>query len=577
MNKSRVKKFSKSNLESNQRKLKNKIKTTFLEAGFEFIDTENHKKHIGRRDIEIDEIFIYKNILIVCEDTCTTNDIKTHIRNKAEAFKEITNNKTEFLGWIKKEFSSSSKSLTEYSDKNIVIKFLYFSYSILKITDEDKDNFQIIQFVQPYHLEYFNRLVKCIHYSAKYEIFRFLGISNDELGIYSSEEKNTSIPATIICPQETIGTKEGVNVVSFMMSAETLIRNSYVLRKDNWEDIPTSYQRLLIRDKIKSIRKFLIEKKESFYNNIIVALPSDVFFQDSSQKSIDLSQVCHHKVCTMFLPDKMNTICIIDGQHRVFAHYEGNLNDKDEKIMKDLRRALHLLVTGLVFPKNMSSMEKSRVQSEIFLDINSNAKPVASGLLLHIKSLQNPLSDVGLARAVIDDLNSTKLFMEMFESSPLHTGKIKITSIIKFALRYIVALEPKEKKNLYTFWTGDKEELKNVREKNDQAYLDYVKFCSDQLVQYFNAVKESFPTDWESDSSKILSVISLNGFLLAFLEIINTKGIQKFEYYKLHFQNLNISFSKDEFPYTSSRYRKFSQHILAEAFPEILPDTKGKS
>lgn len=202
---------------------------------------------------------------------------------------------------------------------------------------------------------------------------------------------------------------------------------------------------------------------------------------------------------------------------------------------------------------------------------------MASGLLLHIKSLQNPLSDVGLARAVIDDLNSTKLFMDMFESSPLHTGKIKITSIIKFALRYIVALEPKEKKNLYTFWTGDKEELKNVREKNDQAYLDYVKFCSDQLVQYFNAVKESFPTDWESDSSKILSVISLNGFLLAFLEIINTKGIQKFEYYKLHFQNLNISFSKDEFPYTSSRYRKFSQHILTEAFPEILPDTKGKS
>lgn len=47
MNKSRAKKFSKSNLESNQRKLKNKIKTTFLEAGFEFIDTENHKKHIG--------------------------------------------------------------------------------------------------------------------------------------------------------------------------------------------------------------------------------------------------------------------------------------------------------------------------------------------------------------------------------------------------------------------------------------------------------------------------------------------------------------------------------------------------
>lgn len=263
----------------------------------------------------------------------------------------------------------------------------------------------------------------------------------------------------------------------------------------------------------------------------------------------------------------------------MFLHimYEGNLNDKDEKIMKDLRRALHLLVTGLVFPKDLSSMEKSRIQSEIFLDINSNAKPVSSGLLLHIKSLQNPLSDVGLARAVIDDLNSTKLFMDMFESSPLHAGKIKITSIIKFALRYIVALEPKGRKNLYTFWTGNKEELKNVHGKNDQAYLNYVKFCSEQLVQYFNAVKESFPTDWVSDSSKILSVISLNGFLLAFSEIINIKGIQNFEYYKSHFSKLNISFSKDEFPYTSSRYRKFSQHILKEAFPEVLNNMKDKT
>lgn len=62
----------------------------------------------------------------------------------------------------------------------------------------------------------------------------------------------------------------------------------------------------------------------------------------------------------------MNSICVIDGQHRIFAHYESGLASKQESIIAGLRKQLHLLVTGLIFPKNMSQEERARIQSEIF-------------------------------------------------------------------------------------------------------------------------------------------------------------------------------------------------------------------
>lgn len=71
----------------------------------------------------------------------------------------------------------------------------------------------------------------------------------------------------------------------------------------------------------------------------------------------------------------MNSICVIDGQHRIFAHYESGIDSKQERIIAELRKRLHLLVTGLIFPPEMSAEERVRIQSEIFVDINSNAKP----------------------------------------------------------------------------------------------------------------------------------------------------------------------------------------------------------
>lgn len=439
---------------------------------------------------------------------------------------------------------------------------MYFSQNELNLSKEKAQLYPLIQFVEPRYLEYFNRMAQCIHKSIKYEVYRFLQINSNQIGSNTTESKKKCISATIISPKESTGLKNGVRIVSFMMSAETLIKNSYVLRKDNWEDSITLYQRLIQKEKIKGIRKFLATRQEAFYNNIIVALPSNVYFLDEEDHPIDLDSIGRYDVCKMMLPDEMNSICIIDGQHRVYAHYEGEENDPDEIEIANLRRKLHLLVTGLVFPRKMSDVQKAKIESGIFLDINTNAKPVPPDVLLHIKGLKDPLSDIGIARAVIERLNKEDIFLHMFELSALDEGKIKIASIIKFALRYLVTIEPKDKKSLFDYWVGDKDKLKEL---NDQAYNSYIDFCVQQIRMYFSALRDSHRKEWNDSNSKLLSVISLNGFIIAYNRYIDKKKLEDFNFFNIRFKDLHTDFTREKFPYTSSQYKKFSDEILRDA------------
>ena len=156
------------------------------------------------------------------------------------------------------------------------------------------------------------------------------------------------------------------------------------------------------------------------------------------------------------------------------------------------------------------------------------------------------------------------MFKNRLQLSSLETGKIKTASIIRFALRYLVTVTPAEhKKSLFNYWKGNKEALLSI---DEAAIQEYVKFCTEILKNYFSAVRKRFRIYWDDENSKILSVISINGFVIALNRQLDVNGIQGFEYYDQVFTNWNFDFSKDNFPYTSSQYRKFSSQILDEAF-----------
>lgn len=545
------------------RQFKNKIKYIFTMSGFRYINSEDHHMKIGFRDIELDAIFLYENIMIICEDTGSgVEHIKDHIRKKQEAFEQIEANKDDFFQRIKQEFAETGVILNKFQVSQYKIFYLYFSQEELGFCADDYKMYPLIKFVEPRSLEYLYKMSQCIRHSVKYEIFRFLNITDTDIGGDTTETNQKKIRATIISPQEATGLKNGVRIVSFMMSADTLIKNCYVLRKDNWEESTTLYQRLIRKEKIKSIREFLVKKEQAFYNNIIVALPDGVLFQDKESNIKSVKDFDAYNVCSMIIPDQMNSICIIDGQHRVYAHYEGDSNDKNEGKISELRKKLHLLVTGLVFPPEMSVTERTRIQSEIFLEINSKAKPVPPDIILHIEQLKDPLSDKGLARAVIERLNKERVFLNKFEMSSLDEGKIKIASIIKFALRYLVSVEPKEKKSFYSYWEGDKEALLSL---DDVALNEYLEFCVKNLSLYFSAIKKNFKQEWENPNSKLLSVIAINGFIIAYNRFLDQYGIKDFNFFDNQLKKLKTDFSKENFPYTSSQYKKFSDEILEKA------------
>lgn len=541
-----------------------KIRSSFTDAGFTYFSTLDKHFPIGTRTVELDYLFLYENIIVICEDNTKQKKDIDHIRNKNESFAEIRNNKTAFLNWLSNTFPEKATMVKQYRPERYFLYYIYISQTELEITEDEKNRYSNLLFWDPETLSYFNRMAQCIQHSARYEIFRYLGLKNDEIGFSGSEGGKTTIKAPIIYPQEATGLRNGVRVVSFMMSAEKMLRTSYVLRKDSWEESMFLYQRLIEKDKVKSIRAFLAQKGEAFYNNIIVALPDNVTFEDDAGTPILVENIGDFQHCKLVLPDEMNSICIIDGQHRIFAHYEAPATEKYELQIAPLRRQLHLLVTGLIFPTEMKEPERKQIQSQIFLDINDNTKKVAPNVLTHIEMVKDPFSDIGLARRVIERLNKKRVFLNRFELSALDESKIKVASIIKFALRYLVTVTPAEgKTSLYAYWQGNKEAF---QQKDEASLNDYIEFCANSIDLYFSAIRDAFKSSWNDPASKMLSVISINGFIIAFNRQLNKYGVSDYPFYSSCLRKLSIDFSKNGFPYTSSQYRKFSGRILAEAF-----------
>lgn len=101
---------------------------------------------------------------------------------------------------------------------------------------------------------------------------------------------------------------------------------------------------------------------------------------------------------------------------------------------------------------------------------------------------------------------------------------------------------------------------------SDVSLNDYIEFCANSIDLYFSAIRDAFKSSWNDPASKMLSVISINGFIIAFNRQLNKYGVSDYPFYSSCLRKLSIDFSKNGFPYTSSQYRKFSGRILAEAF-----------
>lgn len=561
-----------------------RIRLTFTNAGFAYLATNGIHRSFGNKTGELDAVFVWENVIVICEDTLSApSNIKNHLKNKKLLTDEIERTREDTIEWLTSTFAERLEAFSEYDAARYRIFHLYFSKNEVGLNKTDQALFSPIKVVELPTLNYLSKMSSNIRHSARTDIFRFLGLSAGEIGSSDSADSESKIRTPIIYPVDNTGLKNNVRLVSFMMSPETLISNGYVLRKDNWEESIQLYQRLIEKDRIQSIRRFVAEKQTTFFNNIIVSLPEEISFEDEDGQIVPLSDISDYSRYKMRLPNELNSICIIDGQHRVYAHYKSAELPKDgdqfEKRIAKLRSRFHLLVTGLIFPSEMGSLERRKYESQIFLDINSNARPVPADVLLFIETLKDPFSPLGIARQVLLQLNEDSVFKNQFQLSLMDDSKIKVASIIKFALRYLVSItRDLDQPSLFQSWAADNPNEATALEANDSNQLDaFVKYCAETLDTYFKALRTTRRDDWSDESGKIRSVTSLNGFIMALRRSLPEYGVRHFEQYKESFERLQVSFKSDEFPYSSSQYAKFSRDLMPMLFPKAKTTTSKDS
>jgi len=569
--KKRVKKIKLTPLEKKQKTQKKDVINTFKGLGFQYLNTEGKNKKFGEITSDIDSVFLCENILLICEIS-VDSDIKNHLLKTGRYFGEINKNKKDLLDWLKKEFPDKFTLFCEFPLSRYKVKFIYINENTVA---EDKKNYYTndelcINFFDEKELKYFKKLSTAIKYSGKYELFKLLNLNVDDVGISTSEKNEPGIDSAVILPEMNSGFPEGVRIVSFLMSASQLIQCAYVSRKDNWENKLELYQRLIEPSRIIKIREFIAKQKKAFINNIVVSLPNSVNFHlENSSENVDIFSLDKIQNLTIKFPISYNSIGIIDGQHRLYAHYEADTNEKYEKTIKDLRNRLYLLVTGLVFNNTIKTAERVKFESQLFLEINDNQKKVPALNLLTIVSLKEPYSPVGISLKVLSILNKNSLFLKSFELSTFAKGKIKIPSLIKWGLSDILEISH-ERETLFKYWDNDNK-LKLLDEnydKFDELYDKYIKFCVEYLTKYFSAIKKVFKADWDSQDkdNRFFSVTSITGFVIAFRKSLKKYGLKDNIFYEQKLKKLSIEFTKRKFPYKSSHWNAFAEKIDEECW-----------
>lgn len=536
------------------------IRNIFIQGGFTRVTgiVDGRTIKFNEADCELDDIFIYENIIIIGEYT-TINEVSTHLKKKKVIFDEILNNKSMFIKFLSDTYPDfKEKTIGKYHVDQFKIKLLYASKK--KIETSTKSLIKDICYLDYPIVKYFTYIVDAIKVSARYEILSFLGLKSEEVkgrpDIGGTNKYNGSI-----LPEAHSNFDKGFKVLSFYVDPAALLQRAYVLRKDSWENNRTLYQRMIGKSKIQSIREHLRDKKRVFINNIIVTLPWNTRILNDQEDTINFSALTETLPVKISLPNDFHTIGIIDGQHRIYSYHEGGTKDNE---IKELRNRQNLLVTGIVYPRDLSDIDKTKFEANLFLEINSTQTNAKSDIKQEIGVLLKPFSPTSIGKQVLNRINDEGPLFDQFERYFYDKNKIKTTSIISYGLMPIVKLGGKD--SFYYIW--DDPEKEKLLDENDTEILNrYIDFSAKEINKFLIAVKKSLPHDkWTPDKKikgRLLTTTLINGFIICLRILIENRSLGSIEFYEERLKRLSdFDFSK----YHSSHYGKMGQSLYEDFF-----------
>lgn len=565
-------------LKREQARFVNSVHEIFTKAGFRKVSTNGveirFETDSGQRTSELDGLYAHENILVIVEDTCAKKP-NDHLANKMIISNLIKSGPSGII----KSLESSIPSFKDYYDEqtyqatDYIIKYLYFS--MYPVGDEHVERAKDAGIVVvPRSLaNYFTALSKTISSSAKYELIKFLDIPYKDIGaakISGGGAKKEAVYTGFLLPENNSTYPKGYKIISFYADPKSLIEKSYVLRKNSWNDPSKSYQRIIDTKKIKQMRKYLCEEERVYVNNIIATLPGSTSIQDyedegnTRRSQLNGDELNNLKPVCISLPDEFSVVGLIDGQHRVFSYHEGT--DEAEKKIKKLRERQNLLVTGIIYPDNITDEQRVLFEARLFLEINDRQLKVRSALTQEIELIVNPYSTTAISRHLISKFSKNGALKGLLETDIFDSEKkLKIASIVSYGLKPLVKREGRD--SLYEAWSDEKSKLEISEKKEDQvALLKYIEFCYTEINKILHAAKMSAPENWSIDhESKMLTPTSVNGLIRCLRIILENKKNRTQDEYLERLKN----FSDFDFEnYKSSHWNMMGIAIYNQFFED---------
>lgn len=552
-----------------EKKLHGDVLSMLRTMGFEYISTNGKTKEFGGIPGDVDGLYFKENIIVIIEETISSDN--DHLRKKVDYFEKILENKELFLHWVSEISIDKFNIPLDYPIARYKLSYCYASEST--VDDEVKERYPMIKYLGPSVLRYFLHLSKSIRFSARNEFYKFLGYEHCDIGEDSSSTQDRHIDSAVIIPEAGTGFPTGMSIVSFVMKAQELLDCAYVFRKDSWEsELGQYYQRLVEKPKIDRIRSYLAKSQRTFIDNIVVSLPAGTTFtqkkDDEKFVEVDVKEIGKISNVQIRIPYLINSIGIIDGQHRVFGHYHGA--DSLEADIKKQRDRRHLFVTGIFYDKKLYKESEKRIfESNLFLLMNNNHNKVKTDLLQYIETLKSPTSPLGVASNVLMKMNNREPYKNLFLLSPLDKYGIRTPTIVKYGLQGVVEIS-ETKECLFKYWNHSDKDTLLSDDWSDELYQEYIKFCATSISLYFSGVKMRYKELWDlnNKNGRILTSTAIVAFLKSYgNSLTKYNGVQDFEFYRQKMSKLTIDFTKEEFSqYASSHWPRLSMKIDSEAW-----------
>jgi DGQHR domain-containing protein len=306
------------------------------------------------------------------------------------------------------------------------------------------------------------------------------------------------------------GNTPTATLYTFEASPYDLLAVARVYRRDALPDLvqpaANKYQRPLVADKLRKIRKILHSDPDFIFPSAILGVLSPECRYDEKEARLEL-------------PDRYGAISIIDGQHRLFSYADDDVHTQ----MKDHAR---ILVTAIHFD-SAEEVNITQLSARTFVEINTNQTTVPR---THLDAIAYAvLGETGaraLAAAVVLRVNAranTPLY-GFFQTSQTALGIVSTTTIVG-TLKGIVDIDAISRlrkaqsgKSLRSFQGYERLFGRDILEViTPDALIDAATAAIDQ---YFKRIAKTFHHDWPMNRERNGTCFENAKFVAAWIRLL---------------------------------------------------------